>query len=422
MKILDAPASTISGRTFVPLRFVGESFGSDVKWVGAIRTIYITDQNATTPLQSPPDGANMMSGRVIRISADRNPQSIEVQNQNRALIYDVARETQIFQTELGGTFSGRVGLSQIYPGDDVTIYTLPSSYKASRIESRYKIVRGIVSYRKSNNVYLKNGLTVQVNPDAKIILEGRRVSIDDISSDMEAEFRVNPALNESWSVSLRDSETKYPPPRDPEANIESFTHNALSILVPGNTITFILKGTSGGTATFSIPGVVSRKPMPERYSGFYEESYTIKTNDPSVKVYPYATLEVVGRNPKKVETGSPITIQTKGVYYPPIGTISAPEITSPQFGTRVGSSFTVQGKALPNAIVYIKVEENLSPNRTGTALESQEKKVRADSYGIFSTTFKFILKPSGINYIIRAYQADGTGKTSPTATVQVKQR
>lgn len=48
-KILDVPAKIISGRTFIPLRFVGEALGEKIEWEGATRTIRVAsgsnDQN-----------------------------------------------------------------------------------------------------------------------------------------------------------------------------------------------------------------------------------------------------------------------------------------------------------------------------------------------------------------------------------------
>ena len=51
---LDTPANTIGGRTVVPLRFVSESLGADVRWEAAARTIQITSAHAPPPVAAPP--------------------------------------------------------------------------------------------------------------------------------------------------------------------------------------------------------------------------------------------------------------------------------------------------------------------------------------------------------------------------------
>ncbi len=40
---LDVPAEIINGRTFVPLRFVAENSGAEVKWDADTRNVYITN-------------------------------------------------------------------------------------------------------------------------------------------------------------------------------------------------------------------------------------------------------------------------------------------------------------------------------------------------------------------------------------------
>lgn len=44
---LAAPAQAVNGSTFVPLRFIGESFGAEVKWDGTERNVIITDASLT---------------------------------------------------------------------------------------------------------------------------------------------------------------------------------------------------------------------------------------------------------------------------------------------------------------------------------------------------------------------------------------
>lgn len=52
---LDVPASSIGGRTMVPLRFVSEALGADVDWRSATRTVAITSPSAAP---QPPTGQN----------------------------------------------------------------------------------------------------------------------------------------------------------------------------------------------------------------------------------------------------------------------------------------------------------------------------------------------------------------------------
>lgn len=54
---LDVPADTVGGRTMVPLRFVSESLGADVKWSGATRTVLISS-GGPSDQPTTPSGSN----------------------------------------------------------------------------------------------------------------------------------------------------------------------------------------------------------------------------------------------------------------------------------------------------------------------------------------------------------------------------
>lgn len=55
---LDSPAATVGGRTMVPLRFVSEALGTEVRWQEATQTVFLTSTGSTTasdaPIQTPP--------------------------------------------------------------------------------------------------------------------------------------------------------------------------------------------------------------------------------------------------------------------------------------------------------------------------------------------------------------------------------
>ncbi len=51
-RTLDVPAKEVNGRTLVPLRFIGESVGAEVEWIGEERLVRISYQQ--TPVPDPP--------------------------------------------------------------------------------------------------------------------------------------------------------------------------------------------------------------------------------------------------------------------------------------------------------------------------------------------------------------------------------
>jgi len=63
---LDVPAQSIQNHTFVPLRFLGEALGADLKWNAATRTVVITTKDAVRP-----DTAIADSGDLGGLPRDR---------------------------------------------------------------------------------------------------------------------------------------------------------------------------------------------------------------------------------------------------------------------------------------------------------------------------------------------------------------
>lgn len=56
---LDVPADTVGGRTMVPLRFVSESLGAEVKWNGAMRIVELSSGVASGGTDSPASSSNV---------------------------------------------------------------------------------------------------------------------------------------------------------------------------------------------------------------------------------------------------------------------------------------------------------------------------------------------------------------------------
>jgi hypothetical protein len=70
---LDAPAMILRGSTMVPLRFVSEALGADVKWFAATQTVSITtvqDSIAVSPIVSQP-ATVMLNGRTVPLDTSR---------------------------------------------------------------------------------------------------------------------------------------------------------------------------------------------------------------------------------------------------------------------------------------------------------------------------------------------------------------
>lgn len=68
---LDVPADTLGGRTMVPLRFVSESLGADVKWNGMSRTVLLSSGGSVENPQQPMQGGEKPRLDQVMHSATR---------------------------------------------------------------------------------------------------------------------------------------------------------------------------------------------------------------------------------------------------------------------------------------------------------------------------------------------------------------
>ena len=128
---LDVPADTVGGRTMVPLRFVSEALGADVKWEGATKTVRLSstggDSTGTTP---PPDNNNNNNNNNNNASAPEISQVFH--NATRPLtagqnidviVYGESGGQATFEI-LGATRT--ISLPEVSPGKYQTRWTIPN--------------------------------------------------------------------------------------------------------------------------------------------------------------------------------------------------------------------------------------------------------------------------------------------------------
>ena len=427
LKVLDVPPAKVSGRTMVPLRFVGEAFGAEVKWVGATKSIYINDETASAPKPQPtatsdasqPSG-NVVEGTVVSLDWKTTPHKIQIKKGNGVFTYQVTPSTAIKMTEIGGTFAGSISIRQIKKGDEAKVTPDPSnSAVAKNIDVSYKKIKGIISAYGSNRAVLKDGKVVALNPNVEIYMRRKKVAASELQPGREAYFRLNPKTNESWWVMLRGQSSSSTKPG--EAQISSISYPYNKNFEGGDVISFTLRGTSGGKVTFSIPGVGSGVLL-ERSPGYYQGTYTVKKNDKSNMVYPIFSLTKGGFRTKTIKGNNPIHINIPKPTETTSKSLKAPFISTPANNTTVPSSFTVMGKGSSGTIVYITVQHLSGEGPVVAQLTTVNRMVKTDSQGKFSAKFSFAIAPEGSVYKIKVYQKAPGGEASPVTMVTVKQR
>ncbi len=128
---LDVPADTVGGRTMVPLRFVSESLGADVKWNGATKTVVIasTGGGQTTPPPSGDNGNSQTGGPKIDRIVHNGTAALDSGDALEVIVYGEPGARATFEI-LGHT--QEIALPEISSGRYQTRYTIPNGLQVQR--------------------------------------------------------------------------------------------------------------------------------------------------------------------------------------------------------------------------------------------------------------------------------------------------
>jgi hypothetical protein len=114
---LDVPAQMIRGTIVVPLRFVAEALGAEVKWDGTSgRVVVNTDGQGGTSAAA----TGSVSGEIVVVDTRAQPPRIVVAAEGRRASYRVAADTIILRGPAGERAT-RVEADQLLPGDRVQL-------------------------------------------------------------------------------------------------------------------------------------------------------------------------------------------------------------------------------------------------------------------------------------------------------------
>ncbi|MFZ5986820.1 MAG: stalk domain-containing protein [Bacillota bacterium] len=110
-KDLDVPAEIKDGRTFVPLRFVGESCGAEVLWDGGTRTVSISYSNQKYAL------GQEASYKDIKFSIDKIEEKID---EEQIIVYGkINSKDRRLLIEIGDNSNkSHFGVTEIYGSED----------------------------------------------------------------------------------------------------------------------------------------------------------------------------------------------------------------------------------------------------------------------------------------------------------------
>lgn len=283
--------------------------------------------------------------------------------------------------------------------------------------------------------------------DAPPILLGSRVLVPlrFVSEALGAEVRwqaYNRTVNILSLTGGVSGTPTYTPPTAGGPRIYSVTHNAADVLLPGDRLTVVLSGETGGAATFDIPGVVNNLSMTEVALGRYEGTYSIPAGIQVSNIRIVGHLRLHGRESLSSSTipisiGSTGGTQTRIMVSPQAGTTVAmarPQI-SVAFPTDIqpatvrllldGVDYTSQARISANTVAWIPLfnlasgEHRVTVTALGTLGEQMRREwnffVSGTGTGNLGLSLSY---PTPGTVVPRTF--DVTGVTSPNALVRLR--
>ncbi|MES2459411.1 MAG: stalk domain-containing protein [Armatimonadota bacterium] len=455
-RTLSSPAQAVNGTTLVPLRFVSEALGADVKWRPESRTVVIATSGGSsgggvTPTTPPAPGSSaveitslthnatraLRAGDNITVTLQGTPGSVATLNIPGI---EAARSVPLRETNPGtyvGTFTVPTGINvsgasllatlkkgtatspTFQSGQPLNVDTVGPTLASlspapnSSLAPGRPLVYGTLSdagtgIASGSTRLIVNGKDVtsqatiteaffSYRPEADLP-NGRNTAVAVVRDDAGNETR------REWAFTLSPA----------EALITDITFTPdTKTLEPGDELTVKLTAQPGGKARFAIGGTVTDRALTEEASGVYTGRYTVRKGDSLAQAPITVTFTSASGKTVTQSAGQSLTIAA--------GAPDKPTITSPQSGASVGSdTVTLSGKAAPNATVryHLRYQGTLFIiPANGTVTEGE---VKADAQGNWSVPgIKLSSLPgvSKLTYSASVEAVGAAGEVSETTSV-----
>ncbi|MGI8924801.1 MAG: copper amine oxidase N-terminal domain-containing protein [Fimbriimonadales bacterium] len=459
--MLDVPAATVMGSTMVPLRFMGESLGADVRWIESTKSVVISTTGGGDPGGGDPGGGGggntgggtgaleiqsfshdstgwLRPGDVLQVSMVGTPNG-QASFRIPGIVDNIAmrevndgRYAGSWTVPPAGTsvnLAGASVLGVLRIGRDERLIQaanrLSVDTEAPRIttilpEANARVVRGQVSVSAVFDDGSGSGIdpaTVRVIVNGKDVtdqatitpsfanLRPEQIIIGRNVAAVSAEDRAGNRVSKSWTFTVAEATSE----------IRLLTHDAADRVEPGDVITVRLEGAKGGRASFDV-GRNQNMPMNENDDGVYIGRYTVRRGEDLSNAPVIARLEI-GNNKYTVEAKDRINASAS------TSQLDAPKVISPAEGAKVNSPMVVRGTAAPNTRVRVKVEYTASLlGLIGTSGTIGEQALTSDAQGNFRSA-PFDLDTLGgqdAKFTITVIAISDAGKESPKKVVKVE--
>ncbi|MEQ1933015.1 MAG: stalk domain-containing protein [Fimbriimonadaceae bacterium] len=445
-KTLDVPAQMISGTTMVPLRFMGESLGADIKWDATTSTIAITtgtgvDTNTSTVTISgfqidAPAWVKKGSAADFRLTGTAGGQAT-------AVVSGANGEVRLTEGP-AGTYTGRfipTDTSFLKESSVVARLVVGKSEKliqAGRTISVDGSVPRVRNFAPDSSVNLGTPDISLSYSDEGSGLDFSKITIRVDGVDVTKKASINPdfifyrpsealpkrngiqvvvhvqdlagnSTEATWSFNVANATA---------GKVTIFDHTARQGVEPKGKISFRLDTEPGSRVTLtSSNGVIKDLPMKESPAGVFRGVYQLKDGDTFNNDKVIATVVL--------PSGTSFTTEAvKRIARVGSKTFGPAAITSHKAGDKVAGNIILQGNALPGVKVNVRLSYATTMlGQLRVTGNLADVTVTADALGNWKTDpidTGLTLKGSNTEYTVTATAIDPAGKAAEATVVKLK--
>ncbi len=308
---MEAPAMTIDGATYVPLRFVATSLGAQATFNARANRVEVVSslvgRNPALEVRAA-SGAAQVVGSVSAVDLNSSPQSLTVERGADVRTVAITSDARIELQDVIARTSTPGALADVHVGDAVSVDVLRNGHVDSVIV-RYASRIGTIAAVSPSQFVLNTGFVVTADKSTAISLNAEPATFDALKVGDAVVVRLNPDTNEKRQIIVSRAVTATAAPEGP-VTIASFTIDAEHALRAGDAFNVALRGTPGGKATFDIGTYLTGLPLTEVQPGAYTAHYTIPPNVNFGQTSVYGHLSAGGADARRAEAPALLAVSS----------------------------------------------------------------------------------------------------------------
>lgn len=310
--MMDGPATSIDGSTYVPLRFVADSLGAQVTYTPRSYRVEIVSsligRNPALSQRAAGGGAQVV-GTVSALDLNSAPGTITIERGGDVRTVAVTSDAQISLQDVVSRTSVAATLSDIHPGDAVSVVVRPDG-RVGSVVARYASRTGKIAAVSPVTFVLDNGFIVTPDKSTQISLNSQPATLAELKVGDSVTVRSNPDTNEKRQILVSRAVAAAVDASPGPVAISAFTVAAKGALRAGDSFEVTLRGTPGGRATYDIGSYVLRLPLTETQAGVYTARYTVPVGVNFGQTQIFGRLTVAGVDAPRAEAPGQIAIST----------------------------------------------------------------------------------------------------------------